>query len=92
MTLKEKLLISWNTRVTFAQVQPTGFVTVPRLWEKIYEKMQALAKETGGAKKMIGTWAKTCGLNYYQALKEGRWANIMASTYALICFNLGVIA
>jgi long-chain-fatty-acid--CoA ligase ACSBG len=31
---------------------------VPRVWEKIYEKMQALAKSNGAIKNKISTWAK----------------------------------
>jgi long-chain-fatty-acid--CoA ligase ACSBG len=43
-------------RLTY--VKPTFFLGVPRVWEKIAEKMQAVGKSTTGVKKMIATWAK----------------------------------
>merc|ERR1719159_1510740 len=39
-------------------VKPTFFLGVPRVWEKIAEKMQAVGKSTKGLKKVIVTWAK----------------------------------
>jgi long-chain-fatty-acid--CoA ligase ACSBG len=46
---------------TTREVRPTVFFGVPRVWEKIAEKMQAIGKETTGIKKSISTWAKGCG-------------------------------
>jgi len=43
-------------RLTY--VKPTFFLGVPRVWEKIAEKMQAVGRNTKGLKKMIVTWAK----------------------------------
>lgn len=43
---------------TLKEVRPTAFLGVPRVWEKIYDKMQQVAKETTGIKKKISTWAK----------------------------------
>ena len=43
---------------TLKQVRPTMFFGVPRVWEKIYDKMQEVAKQTTGVKKTISTWAK----------------------------------
>jgi hypothetical protein len=43
-------------RLTY--VKPTFFLGVPRVWEKIAEKMQAVGRSTKGLKKMIATWAK----------------------------------
>lgn len=43
---------------TLKEVRPTIFFGVPRVWEKIYDKMQEVAKSTTGIKKMISTWAK----------------------------------
>ena len=43
---------------TLKEVRPTVFFGVPRVWEKIYEKMQQVAKQTTGLKKRVATWAK----------------------------------
>lgn len=45
-------------------VTPTIFLGVPRVWEKIQEKMQAIGASTTGLRKKIATWAKKKGLAY----------------------------
>jgi len=47
--------------MTLREVRPTVFFGVPRVWEKIYEKMQAVAKGNKGIKKKIAAWAKAKG-------------------------------
>uniref|UniRef100_K3W526 AMP-dependent synthetase/ligase domain-containing protein n=1 Tax=Globisporangium ultimum (strain ATCC 200006 / CBS 805.95 / DAOM BR144) TaxID=431595 RepID=K3W526_GLOUD len=44
--------------VTLKEVRPTFFLGVPRVWEKIAEKMWAISAETTGIKKRIASWAK----------------------------------
>ena len=39
-------------------VKPTLFLGVPRVWEKIAEKMKAIGASITGVKKKISTWAK----------------------------------
>jgi long-chain-fatty-acid--CoA ligase ACSBG len=46
---------------TLKDVKPTLFFGVPRVWEKIQEKMVAMGRETTGIKKTLSTWAKGCG-------------------------------
>ncbi|KAF0690837.1 Aste57867_17825 [Aphanomyces stellatus] len=46
---------------TLKEVRPTFLLTVPRLFEKIMEKMQEIGRATTGLKKMIATWAKGVG-------------------------------
>lgn len=43
---------------TLKEVRPAIFFGVPRVWEKMYEAMQKVAKSTTGVKKMISTWSK----------------------------------
>ncbi|XP_046633356.1 long-chain-fatty-acid--CoA ligase ACSBG2-like [Daphnia pulicaria] len=57
---------------TLREVRPTCFFGVPRVWEKIYEKMQAIGKQTTGIKKTIATWSKSVGLSYNRRRMEGR--------------------
>ncbi|KAJ0409442.1 hypothetical protein P43SY_002332 [Pythium insidiosum] len=45
--------------VTLKEVRPTLFFGVPRVWEKIAEKMWSIAAQTTGIKKRIATWAKS---------------------------------
>lgn len=47
---------------TLKEVRPTAFLGVPRVWEKIYEKMMDVGRKTKGVKKSIATWAKSVGL------------------------------
>ena len=47
---------------TLKEVRPTRFLGVPRVWEKIFEKMQDVGRKTTGIKKSIATWAKSVGL------------------------------
>uniref|UniRef100_A0A2P2HVM7 long-chain-fatty-acid--CoA ligase n=1 Tax=Hirondellea gigas TaxID=1518452 RepID=A0A2P2HVM7_9CRUS len=48
--------------ITLREVRPTGFLGVPRVWEKIHEKMMDIGRKTKGVKKSIATWAKSVGL------------------------------
>ena len=50
---------------TLKEVRPTIFFGVPRVWEKIYGKMQEVAKSTTGIKKKISTWAKKKSTTYW---------------------------
>lgn len=51
--------------------RPTVFVGVPRVWEKICEKMQAVARGNGLIKTWIASWAKAQGLYYYTNKMNG---------------------
>jgi long-chain-fatty-acid--CoA ligase ACSBG len=57
--------------VTLKAVRPTMFFGVPRVWEKIYEKMSEVGKSTKGAKKSIATWAKRKGTERSQLMQYG---------------------
>ncbi|XP_019857705.1 PREDICTED: long-chain-fatty-acid--CoA ligase ACSBG2-like [Amphimedon queenslandica] len=47
---------------TLREVHPTIFLGVPRVWEKISESMQLVARNTTGLKAKISQWAKGVGL------------------------------
>ncbi|KAK9304861.1 hypothetical protein QLX08_003926 [Tetragonisca angustula] len=49
---------------TMLVVRPTVFVGVPRVWEKIYDKMKEIASNNGFIKTWIASWAKSHGLYY----------------------------
>ncbi len=46
------------------EIKPHGFITVPRVLEKIFDKIIAKGKELKGIKRTIFFWAVGLGLNY----------------------------
>ena len=54
------------------RVQPTKFLGVPRVWEKIAEKMQEAGKSNKGLKKIIGNWAKATATENHTLLRQGK--------------------
>ena len=53
-------------------VRPTRFLAVPRVWEKIQEKMQAAAKQNGFVKKSLGNWAKAAATRHHSEIRAGK--------------------
>ena len=52
-------------------IKPTVFLGVPRVWEKISEKMKAIGKSTKGLKLKIAKWAKAKGLTHARNTQLG---------------------
>lgn len=48
---------------TLKEVRPTIFLGVPRVWEKIAEKMKEIGKNSSPVRKYIASWARYIGLN-----------------------------
>lgn len=46
---------------TLKEVRPTFFFSVPRVWEKIDEKLKEVAAQNGWLATKISTWAKSMG-------------------------------
>ncbi|XP_072037925.1 long-chain-fatty-acid--CoA ligase ACSBG2-like isoform X2 [Amphiura filiformis] len=46
---------------TLKEVRPTAFLGVPRVWEKINEKLKGLSAQVSGLKKRVAVWAKDIG-------------------------------
>lgn len=55
------------------EVKPHGFTTVPRLLEKIYDRIVAKGKELTGIKRHLFFWALNLGLRYELEAKNGWW-------------------
>jgi long-chain acyl-CoA synthetase len=55
------------------EVKPQIFVTVPRLLEKVYEKIVATGAKLTGVKKALFFWALNLGLRYEQHGANGWW-------------------
>lgn len=65
-------------------VRPTMFLGVPRVWEKIAEKMQAVGASITGFKKTLSTWAKGLGKEHAKECQLGKsgakpWGYSLAS-------------
>jgi long-chain-fatty-acid--CoA ligase ACSBG len=57
---------------TLQAVRPTLFLGVPRVYEKIQEKMLEVGRQNTGLKKAIAQWAKASGLHYHNSrIKHG---------------------
>ena len=49
---------------TLKEARPTCFLGVPRVWEKMQEKMRAVGLKASPMKKRVADWAKAIGLQY----------------------------
>lgn len=50
---------------TLKEAKPTVFFGVPRVWEKMAEKMQMIGSTTTGLKKVVSAWAKQQALEHH---------------------------
>ncbi|XP_026493767.1 long-chain-fatty-acid--CoA ligase ACSBG2 isoform X2 [Vanessa tameamea] len=57
---------------TLKEVRPTRFLAVPRVWEKMHEKIMAVGASSGSMKRYIATWAKDKGTQYHLARINGQ--------------------
>ena len=55
-----------------AEVKPTYFPSVPRIFEKIYTAATAAVEKEGGLKKKIFDWSVGVGKRYREAERGGR--------------------
>nr|XP_012147854.1 PREDICTED: very long-chain-fatty-acid--CoA ligase bubblegum isoform X2 [Megachile rotundata] len=67
---------------TLLLARPTIVLGVPRVWEKIYSKMQEVARSNGFVKTLIGSWAKSQALYYNTNKLQGNdtknWGYVFA--------------
>ncbi len=57
------------------EVKPHVFTTVPRLLEKVYDKIVSKGMELKGAKRTLFFWALELGLKYDTRENQGWWYN-----------------
>ena len=69
------------------EVKPHYFATVPRLLEKIYDRIIVRGGELRGIKKMLFFWALNLGLRYEQDSKNGWWYELQLTIANKIIFN-----
>lgn len=69
------------------EVNPQIFVTVPRLLEKVYEKIVNTGSQLKGIKKILFFWALNLGLRYEQHKANGWWYEFQLKIANKIIFN-----
>jgi long-chain acyl-CoA synthetase len=69
------------------EVKPLIFTTVPRLLEKVYERIMAKAATLTGIKKNLFNWALGLGLKYDISKRMGFWYNLQLSIANRLVFS-----
>lgn len=69
------------------EVKPSIFTTVPRLLEKVYEKIMATGLSLTGIKRALFFWAIDLGKKYEINKKLGWWYNVQLSIANKLIFN-----
>ncbi|MGL1887541.1 MAG: long-chain fatty acid--CoA ligase [Reichenbachiella sp.] len=73
-------------------VKPQMFTSVPRLLEKIYDKIVAKGLALGGVKKRLFFWALNLGLKFDPEQDQGWWYNQQLSIARKLVFSKWVEA
>lgn len=69
------------------EVRPTVFSVVPRLLEKVYDKIYAKGSELTGIKKKLFFWAIDLGLKYEPYGRNGFWYEFQLSIARKLIFS-----
>ncbi|KAM6944715.1 long-chain-fatty-acid--CoA ligase ACSBG2-like isoform 1-T2 [Lycodopsis pacificus] len=68
---------------TLKEARPTCFLGVPRVWEKMQEKMKAVGAKASPMKRTVAGWAKSIGLRYNYSVMNGEnqvpWGFMLAN-------------
>ncbi|MBK5284296.1 MAG: long-chain fatty acid--CoA ligase, partial [Bacteroidia bacterium] len=69
------------------EVQPHVFSCVPRLLEKVYDKILSKGREQKGIKRAMFFWANNLGLRYELNGANGRWYELQLSIANKLVFS-----
>jgi len=69
------------------EVKPHGFTTVPRLLEKVYDRIVAKGSALTGLKKQLFFWALNLGLRYEMNGANGPWYEFQLKLANKLIFN-----
>jgi len=69
------------------EVCPDGFTTVPRLLEKVYERIMNKGNELTGIKRKLFYWAVDLGEKYDNRISGGLWYNLQLSLANKLIFS-----
>ncbi|MCL7987907.1 long-chain fatty acid--CoA ligase [Sphingobacterium sp. lm-10] len=76
-----------NIVVDINEVKPQFFTTVPRVLEKVYDKIVAKGKDLTGIKKALFFWALNLGHKYQEPAKNSLWYNIQLNIARKLIFS-----
>ena len=68
------------------EVKPNGFTTVPRMLEKIYDKIVEKGSELKGIKRKLFYWSLDLGLRYELYGKNGCWYHFQLAIANVLVF------
>ena len=69
------------------EVQPNGFTTVPRLLEKVFERIMAKGKELTGIKRKLFYWAVDLAEKYDNRKSGGLWYKLQLAIANKLIFS-----
>ena len=69
------------------EVKPDGFTTVPRLLEKVFERIMSKGNELTGAKRKLFFWAVGLAEKYDNRISGGAWYNMQLAIANKLIFT-----
>jgi len=69
------------------EVKPNGFTTVPRLLEKVFERIMSKGKELTGVKRKLFFWAVDLAEKYDNRISGGLWYNMRLAVANKLIFT-----
>ncbi|WP_295234712.1 long-chain fatty acid--CoA ligase [Sediminibacterium sp.] len=69
------------------EIKPNGFTTVPRLLEKVFEKIMAKGSELTGTKRKLFFWAVDLAEKYDNRVSGGVWYNLQLAIANKLIFS-----
>ncbi|MEN9685793.1 MAG: hypothetical protein RLZZ28_1579 [Bacteroidota bacterium] len=69
------------------EIKPNGFTTVPRLLEKVFERIMAKGNEQKGIKRKLFFWAVDLAEKYDNRISGGFWYNLQLSIANKLIFT-----
>ncbi len=69
------------------EVQPNGFTTVPRLLEKVFERIMNKGNELSGIKRKLFFWAVDLASRYDNIKSGGTWYNLQLAVANKLIFS-----
>ena len=77
-----------NLKQAFLEVRPTMMVSVPRIYEKIYNGIKEIRNEASPVKKVIIDWALRIGNRYVAVLERGETPPIALEAKYRLAYKL----